>query len=1071
MCWLWLAMILQVGIFAGRACFAEAEKRADDRLEIQTRHTLKEGEILLSALPIDPWAAPKNGFSYKNKGSTVVVRTRTAELVFAKRTCNISRCRILGTPLGDVAYPNLIIKRFGKSFSQNNARNGSLKVINKKDFLILKGGFSLTADDGEESFPWSVTYRICKDNGYTVVTYGNPTGEIRNGGYFGLEHKLSGIERHRLDQLALGCGGIEKQKNWWIGWRDSYMPQADGVYTDKHMLNLVMMGNGRVGIASEPPHTMQMFNIEEGKSGYLRVETKDKARVFSWIIINRQGTNGVAVGAKFPDKLTYTLCFYPLREYRQGGMYFPSYWTTGLQMGLLGADMTENLDASGRHTRQMNEDVHKYGGKVIFMAPNWEISTDASEQVHRFGKPAHWGAEENRQQCWSSKPFQKRFFRDLMIEAVLREAGDGARLDCNTPDWCNNQAHGCDAGHSFHALTLFNAMRQLRKDYDALAKKTGRRYIIGSNNASYPSVNAYSEWVISGEGNAGYPSPIVCDLYFNSLFYGRDFSLIVGGNSPTDAASPRIYQQMLRRCGTVSFHLYHHTATHRNATMWKKYHNPLWIFKVKRSQVHHPWHYDYTNFVSRRDEELWQILYARPGQTLATLCNRNKQGSREVFEINAKALGIAGPKLLLLDVNSMASRTAQVGGDGWLRTEVPCPPRHDVDFVLVRPLPQEPEVVWNSVTTMSVKGDFAKKALSVEAAGLPGLESRLYVYCPPGRYPVGVDGGTLSAFDSVNRIAWVDFVYDERGEASLKMDFVEGEPPAGGKTDILKTVARMRAANTRVALLNYTKSDTEALKRACMRIRNNVHLLADSENRRGVLEEVNDAERLLFCQEKIIECPEKVRGLPKWSSRDKEVTLGYVKKSGAVAADWAVIGPFGNKGFDKMYPPEKGLSFKATYAGKDGGKIGWRRVAGYYVDLGYCIKPPRLDPISNPLREMIAFAATTIVSPEDRQAVLHFRAEGSLRLWLNGKEIAACKTTGGSTTVSERKVQIELAEGRNVLLLKTESGGVSWLFYPRIMDKTGKIMKDLRFIAEEVPAGRAPYAHAFFVNVREELGE
>ena len=120
---------------------------------------------------------------------------------------------------------------------------------------------------------------------------------------------------------------------------------------------------------------------------------------------------------------------------------------------------------------------------------------------------------------------------------------------------------------------------------------------------------------------------------------------------------------------------------------------------------------------------------------------------------------------------------------------------------------------------------------------------------------------------------------------------------------------------------------------------------------------------------------------------------------------------------------------------------------------------------------MIAFGATTVVSPEDRRAVLHFRAEGSLRLWLNGKEIAACETTGGSTTVSERKVQIELSKGRNVLLLKSESGGVNWLFYPRITDETGKVMTDLRFIAEQAPAGRAPYAHAFFVNIREELGE
>lgn len=1054
-----------------------ADRQADDRLEIQFRNQVEKSgglkRYLSRTVPYDTWEAPKEGFRFQRKSGSIVVLTRTSRLVFSEKTGNIVESSILGTPLGNIPYPNLVIKRLGRTYTQNNSAAGSLDVTDddEKDFLVIRGKFRLTSQDGRKSFDWSVTYRICKENGYTIVTYANPTNEIRNGSYFSLEHRFNGIERHGMDQLALGCGGIEDRKNWWIGWREKLMGKSDEVYADKNMLNLVMMGNGRIGIASEPPSTMKIFNIEDGKSGYLRVETKDKARAFAWIIVNQSNPGGVAVGARFPDTVTYSLCFYPLREYRRPRMRFASYWTSGLQMGLLGSDLTENLDAHGRHTRRMNEEVHKYKGKVIFMAPNWEISRDGSDQLHTFGEPKTWGSENARQQCWASKPFQKRYFKDLMVETVLDEAGDGARLDCNTPAWCNNTAHGCDIEHSFHALTFFETMRQLRKDYDAIEKKTGREYLIGAANSSYPSVNAFSDWVCSGEGNDGYPSQMICDIHFNSLFYGRDFTLLSGGNSPVNSDSSRVYEQMLERCGTVCFHLYHPTSTHKRASMWKKYSNPLKIFKVNESQVHHPYHGDYTQFVGKRDKELLNILYSRDGTALATLCNRSKADSAGPFEVNLKPLKIRDSRILLFDVNSRTTRICQAAGDGWLRTRLPYPKQYDVSFITIRALPKHPEVIWNSVTTMSVEGSFTKGVLSVKADGQPALESRIYVYCPGGSYPVSVagGGGTLAAFNSIDRMALIEFVYDERGKASLKIDFAEGER-APDNIDIRKSIALMREIGSRVDRLNYTNADARTLNEVCMKIRNHVHQFADEKDRRAVLEEVNDAERLLFCQQKIIDCPDRVRGLPLWGSRNIEVVEDYVSKSGAVAMDWAVSGPFDNKGFDRKYPPEQNA---ASAAGKgrrgDGDGDVWKKVTGYYIDFGYSVKSPRLDSVANPRRETIAFARTTVVSPADRKAFLKFRGEGSVRLWLNGREIATFKTKGSSAVVPERRVEIDLRKGDNKLTLKTESGGRGWLFYPMITDTAGKVMKDLRFVAAAAPDSRSPYAHPFFVNVREKL--
>jgi hypothetical protein len=846
------------------------------------------------------------------------------------------------------------------------------------------------------------------------------------------------------------------------------MRDKDEIYTDKHMLNLVLMGNGRIGIASEPPTEMNIFNIDENQSGYLKAETVSGARSFAWIIVNQPTTSGVAVGVGFPDEVQYTLCFYPMREYRSAKhMYFPSYWTSGEQMGYLGSDLTENLDSGNRHTKQMNEEIQKYGGKVIFMAPNWEITQDTTEQLHYFSKPITWGGENARQQCWTCSRFQKRFFEYLMIETMLRESGDGARLDCSLPGWCNNPAHGCDKRHSFYSLSLFESMRQLRKDYNKLENQSGNHYIIGACVSSYPSVNAYSDWVCSGEGNAGYPSQMVSDLHFNSLLYGRDFTLLVGGNSPVDADKPRIYTQMIERCGTVCFHLHHPTSTHRHASMWKKYFNPFHIFNVKEAEIHHPLHYDYKQYAANSDNRLPIIVYSKIGKSLAVLCNRAMEDEQGILEINTNALNIKNNnnKVLLFEVNTKTSRICNIDKDGWLRTNVSYPKQYDTSFILIRQLPDTPEVIWSSVTTKNISNSFKKQTITINAQGLPGLDSRLFIYCPESMHP---SNSNISAFDRINKIAYIDFKFDEKGKATLRIDF-----STNNQTESLSTIQpainSLNSLWNKIDSLNYTYEDTQELKKVCMLIRNNTHLVENQEQLRKLLENTEDAERLLFCQEKIIECPDKVRGLPQWSSRDKKVTLEYVEKSGAIPMNWAVIGPFSNEGFDKLYSVQNDLSMSGEYTGKNDEKISWKKITGFYIDFGYCMEPPRMGPVENVLRDMIAFAQTTIICPEDIDAVLNYEAEGSLQLWLNDKEIAINKTEGSNVVIPLKQVSIKLKKGKNFMLLKSESGGKSWIFKPVIKDQTGKTIQNIKFQTQALPLEQSPYAHAFFINTQEVL--
>jgi hypothetical protein len=1047
-------------------CLSHAGKAQDDnRIEVQLRDaTASRDATATRHIPVDAWTAPAEGFSIDEAGDRIVVRTKTAQLAFSRTTCNIIDSTILGTSLGDTAYPNLIVNQLGKVFTQNHATTGQLRTIDEPGFLVVRGEFVLTAADGEEAFAWSVSYRICKENGYTIVTYENPTGEIRNGHYFAIEHRLNQIERHRLDLLSLGCGGIESKDSWWIPWSEHHMGVEDAVYTDGHMLNLALFTNGRIGIATEPPTSLRGFNIAAGESGYLRAETNAGARVFSWIVVNQPTTSCVGVGARMPDEMTYTLCFYPLREYRDARhMYFPAYWVTGEQMGRLGADLTENLDGGNRHTPQMNQDVHKYGGKVLFMAPNWEVTRDPTEQLHYFGEPVTFGAEDSRQQCWTCDGFRSRFFRDLMVTAVLREGGDGARLDCNTPGWCNNTEHGCDSAHSFNALTLFESMRQLRQRYDALGQEHGREFLIGSANSVYPSVNAYSDWVVAGEGNAGFPSENRADVHFNSLMYGRDFSLLIGGNSPVDGEQSRIYEQMLERCGTTVFHLATATANHARAAAWKKYTNPLLTFDVKGAAVHHPLHDDYTEFAAPPDEGLVNVIYQRPQQLLLTLCNRSEAAERGPLQLNVRAMGINSSAVLLLDVNRTTTQVVEVDDDGWLRTTIAYPPRHDVTFLKIQGLPSSPVVVWSDVATRGIDAAMRDPHLSITARGLPGLASRLLVYCPRGFEPAKAVGGTLEAFNQVDRIAFVHLLYDSAGEAEVELPFSEGaQATTSLSVDMDAAVDRLQRYHLMVRRLNYPAALTVDLDEVCREIRNGVQFIS-ADLRAAILEQAEDAQRLLFCQEKIIDSLNRVRGLPLWAHRNMEVPLTYVRNTGAVPIKWAISGPYSNVGFNETY----GLEPDVRATTRDAVQQPWRSVEGFFLDLGYAIEVPEEDALGQPLRNRIAFARTTIHSPKARSALLQIDGTGSMRIWLNGQSILT-SVVDGQHPAARQRTPIRLREGANELLIKTESGS-HWALYPLILD-SGRVVADLGFTVDDVAPADNPYAHAFFVNVCERLG-
>jgi hypothetical protein len=157
--------------------------------------------------------------------------------------------------------------------------------------------------------------------------------------------------------------------------------------------------------------------------------------------------------------------------------------------------------------------------------------------------------------------------------------------------------------------------------------------------------------------------------------------------------------------------------------------------------------------------------------------------------------------------------------------------------------------------------------------------------------------------------------------------------------------------------------------------------------------------------------------------------------------NWHVVGPFDNrekKGIAVAYPPEAGVDFAASYAGKIA-DVKWREFATNdpygQVDLNRAVGKQL---------GAIAYAAAEFESDRDRDVDLRLGTENACKLWLNGKLLLASEVYHSSAAMDQFIGRGALKAGRNLILLKicqneqTEDWAQVWQFQLRVCDATGK---------------------------------
>jgi type 1 glutamine amidotransferase/HEAT repeat protein len=132
---------------------------------------------------------------------------------------------------------------------------------------------------------------------------------------------------------------------------------------------------------------------------------------------------------------------------------------------------------------------------------------------------------------------------------------------------------------------------------------------------------------------------------------------------------------------------------------------------------------------------------------------------------------------------------------------------------------------------------------------------------------------------------------------------------------------------------------------------------------------------------------------------------------------WEVSGPYsesntsGDKLFDTAFGPEQGAE-----------DVAWR-----IMPISKNKNTPWLMELDNVLggNDRVAYLRTRVLSDKARKAMLELGSDDGIKVWLNG-EVVHANNVNRAFTAGADKVEVNLKQGANTLMLKITQGGGQW---------------------------------------------
>ena len=171
-----------------------------------------------------------------------------------------------------------------------------------------------------------------------------------------------------------------------------------------------------------------------------------------------------------------------------------------------------------------------------------------------------------------------------------------------------------------------------------------------------------------------------------------------------------------------------------------------------------------------------------------------------------------------------------------------------------------------------------------------------------------------------------------------------------------------------------------------------------------------------------------------------EKVEAHIQKTGFITEDaWLILGPFDNTngiGYNTAYISEDATKIDTTtkYDGIDG-KVRWEKstddTLNAYINLGEDVDWG------------VAYAFTTVISPDKREVLFRFDSDDQGTIWLNGEKVFT-HTKSHSATIDRYTIPVTLRSGENSILVKVCEAEEGWGFYLRITDIDGNPFEDLK---------------------------
>ena len=188
----------------------------------------------------------------------------------------------------------------------------------------------------------------------------------------------------------------------------------------------------------------------------------------------------------------------------------------------------------------------------------------------------------------------------------------------------------------------------------------------------------------------------------------------------------------------------------------------------------------------------------------------------------------------------------------------------------------------------------------------------------------------------------------------------------------------------------------------------------------------------------------------------------YMRKSGVVPENaWWILGPFDNAGrvsYNKAYISEEAVEIDKTaaYEGKDG-KIRWEQRADETLDglidfasiFGFGDSDRSLmngEQSNVQIDTVLAYAWTTVSSPDERGARIWISTFNAAKIWVNGKEVAAIDRDPHSVADGHHSFPVTLQPGKNSLLVKLSGWRWGWKLQLWLTDVDGFPFEDLEYM-------------------------